>query len=275
MESVGQLPSLRATQAFTDYLKTQNINFDVRVTTEQDIEHYSIWVTPEDFEFARQHFFDFVQNPHDSKFLNASWEVNQPSSTKSSLGLSKLYNSVGPLTRWITVLCIAIYTVSYLGWYREVFQVLGFSFDLTEPYRLVTPAIMHLSMLHLAFNIAWWWYLGGRVEKILGLSTLAILFVVSAAFSNVLQALLESPNFAGLSGVNYALAGFAWACGVFHQSRTLYLPNNLFMFLLVWMVIGFFDVLPINMANWAHLGGLLAGIGLSFVLVKRTNSSSN
>lgn len=269
MESIGQLPNLRATQAFTDYLKTQNISFDVQVINDSGQEHFSIWVEPNDYDLAHALFIQFVQNPHDARFLSASWEVNQPTQTSSSLGIGQIYKSVGPLTRWLTLLCIGIFAASYFGFYREIFGALHFSFNLSEPYRLVTPAIMHLSMLHIAFNIAWWWYLGGKVEKVLGSAILMALFLLSAATSNALQAILESANFAGLSGVNYALAGFAWACGVFHQSKKLYLPNNLFMFLLVWMIIGFFDVLPISMANWAHLGGLIAGISLSFVLVKK------
>jgi GlpG protein len=37
------------------------------------------------------------------------------------------------------------------------------------------------------------------------------------------------------------------------------LPNNLVYFLLGWLALGYFDVLWVNMANEAHLFGLISG----------------
>lgn len=270
MEPIGQLPNLRATMALADYLKLQNVEFDVRTVKEpeQNTESFIIFVAPQHYEFARGLYLEFVQNPHDERFLNASWQVGEVSKTQSSMGLSSLFSNIAPLTKWSSLAFVIIFVASYLGFYREIFTALHFDLSWSEPYRLFSPAIMHLSLLHLVFNLAWWWYLGNQVEKTLSAGTLITLFLISAAASNLLQAVIEGPNFAGLSGVNYALAGFAWGCGVFHKSKILNLPNNLFGFLMVWMVLGFADWLPINMANWAHLGGLVAGLGLSLILVK-------
>lgn len=279
MKAIGVLPNLRATQAFTDYLKVQRLSFEVRVTdqehpeqegpVQEGKEQYVIFVPEEVADDARAIYLDFVAHPSDEKFLQASWQISEPSNQRLSFGLGSIVAGIGPLTKFVTGLCVIIFAFSYFGFYREIFGALHFDLSWSQPYRIVTPAIMHLSLLHITFNLAWWWYLGGRVEKVLGAKTLIAIFIASAALSNTLQAFIESPNFAGLSGVNYALAGFAWGCGVFHQSKTIHLPNNLFMFLLVWMIVGFFDVLPINMANWAHLGGLVAGLLLSLVLVKK------
>jgi len=38
--------------------------------------------------------------------------------------------------------------------------------------------------------------------------------------------------------------------------------------MVVWMLLGFAEVLPISMANWAHLFGLLSGMLLAKILVK-------
>lgn len=270
MEPIGQLPNLRATMALADYLKLQNVEFDVRSVkdSEQGTESFVIFVMPEHFDFARDIYLEFVQNPHDERFLNASWQVGEVSQVQSSFGIAALFKNIAPLTKWSSLVFVIIFAASYFGFYREIFTALRFDLSWSEPYRLFSPAIMHLSLLHLAFNLAWWWYLGGLVERQLGAGTLVTLFLLSSAASNLLQALIDGPNFAGLSGVNYALAGFVWGCGVFHQSKALNLPNNLFVFLMVWMLLGFTEWLPINMANWAHLGGLMAGLVLSLVLVK-------
>lgn len=271
MNFIGQLGSQRACLAFCDYLKVNGLTFRVEEAHDSGLISYSIYTSDSDFKNVELAFERFIADPHHEDFLNASWQLAEPvvSTSSQSLGLFTIWSSVGLLTRAITALCIVIFVVSYLGWYREVFFALKFNWTLSEPYRLITPAIMHLSAVHLLFNLAWWWYLGGKVEKTLGYITLIQVFIISALVSNVLQAYLVSDQFAGLSGVNYALAGFVWTCGAVHKSTKLYLPNNLFIFLLVWMAIGFIDVLPIPMANWAHLGGLLAGVMLGLLLVKK------
>jgi GlpG protein len=43
--------------------------------------------------------------------------------------------------------------------------------------------------------------------------------------------------------------------------------------MLVWLALGFADVLFINMANWAHLGGLVAGASLG-VFVANSHKKS-
>ena len=272
MTYIGELGSQRACLAFCDYLKVKNLTFRVDERHDSGLITYTIYAPEQDAQEVELAFNNFISNPNREEYLNASWQLAEPAqpSANQSLGLSNIWSSVGFFTRLIAGLCILIFVLSYLGWYREVFFALKFDWLWTEPYRLITPAIMHLSAVHLLFNLAWWWYLGGRVEKTLGYQTLIQVFLISALASNVLQVLLVNDQFAGLSGVNYALAGFVWVCGTVHKSTRLYLPNNLFVFLIVWMLVGFVDVLPIPMANWAHLGGLLAGMLLGLLLVKRS-----
>ncbi len=284
---IGQLPSLRLTQAFTDYLKVigtafkvEEIQVDVAsseaptfTSPPEPKTFYAIYVNEADSSQTTELFDSFISNPTQDKFINASWFVTDPTSVSNNyatpnLGLMKIWQSVGPLTRYTALLCIAIFAASYFGWAREIFTSLKFEWTTTEVYRTITPAVMHLSAVHLIFNLAWWWYLGGNIEKVLGYRMLAIIFILSAIFSNTAQALIVDTGFAGLSGVNYALASFSWVCGYIHKSEKVQLPHSLFGFLIVWMVLGFVDVLPVSMANWAHFGGLIAGIILALLLVK-------
>jgi GlpG protein len=271
MVFIGNIANLRAAQAFCDYLQSNQIMHKMQ---QSETGGFDVYVNENDVIYAQETFSSFSENPNQDKFLQASWLVGKPVSNnaESNLGMLKIWHSVGVFTRWIAALCTLIFLFAYFGFAREIFYALKFEWSAAEIYRLVTPAIMHLSALHLVFNLAFWWFLGAKVEKVLGTQTLIVIFVIGALISNAAQALIVSSNFAGLSGVNYALAGFVWMCHVKFKSRALFLPTNLFVFLIIWMLLGFTDWLPMSMANWAHLGGLLTGMGLTFLLVKPKTS---
>lgn len=263
MELVGEIGNARACKAFSDYLITQGIQHQVS----QQEQRCAVYVEAAQLEQATQLYQEFVHNPNQQKYLQASWQVNNPvAGTTQNLGLAKIWQANGPLTKFIAVLCVAIFALSYFGYFRSIFTSLSFSWQLDQAYRLFTPAVMHLSAVHLAFNMSWWWYLGGKVENNIGIKALALLTLVTAVMSNIAQALLVDHNFAGLSGVNYGLAGFVWLYGRLTADPKVNLANNIFGFLLVWMLLGFTDILPIGMANWAHLFGLLSGMALAQVL---------
>ncbi len=69
---------------------------------------------------------------------------------------------------------------------------------------------MHFSLMHILFNLLWWWYLGGAVEKRIGSGKLVVITVISALLSGFVQHQFSGPWFGGLSGVVYALMGYVW-----------------------------------------------------------------
>lgn len=275
MIAVGQINNKRAAQAFSDYLQLKQIQHQVHTETqlegELQLEVFQFYTLDDQVSKVSELLNDFAANPEHPKYLSASWQVSEPEAhgdKVTSWGFAAIWSSAGAVTKSVTLLCAVIFGLSYLGFFRPIIMNFGFSWDLSEPYRLITPAFIHLSTLHIIFNLMWWWYLGRQIERLLGKQTLLIVLVGTAFLANIAQALLVNNNFAGLSGVVYGLGGFVWYCGAFHKSRTLYLPNNMFGFFIIWMLLGFFEVLPVNMANWAHLFGLLAGLGLAAILVK-------
>ena len=271
MIRLGHINNPRACKAFSDYLKVQGIEH--KIAQEAHTDDIVIFVVQEQLNQAQGFYTDFIANPNQQKYQQASWQINETISTSGqSLGLNKIWQANGPLTKFIAIVCIGIYALSTFGYFQSIFTTLSFSWQTEQIYRLFTPAIMHLSALHLAFNMSWWWYLGGKVENHLGFAALIVITLLTAIISNNGQAGLVSTNFAGLSGVNYGLAGFVWLYGKLTQHPSVNLPNNIFVFLLVWMGLGFVDLLPINMANWAHLFGLLTGLSLAAFLAKKRES---
>ncbi|WP_354622622.1 rhomboid family intramembrane serine protease [Psychromonas sp. MME2] len=89
--------------------------------------------------------------------------------------------------------------------------------------------------------------------------------MLTAIISNFAQYHLVGPYFGGLSGVVYGLVGYCWLFGKLNKQSKINLPNAYFGFLLGWLVLGFIDILPVNVANYAHLAGLFTGIILAII----------
>ncbi|MGX5915405.1 rhomboid family intramembrane serine protease [Aliidiomarina sp. Khilg15.8] len=202
---------------------------------------------------------------------------HDPEAPASASGASVLGPTVRNLTQQAGVLTFVIFLVTLLVALAQlivgpqaVFSALmmtpdgSMQLDLSQPWRLVTPAFIHLSATHLLFNLFWWWYLGGRVELRLGGTHLLLIFVVTAIASNLLQWYTSGPLFGGLSGVVYGLLGF---CAVYSWNRrtSLSLPPALLVFMIGWLAIGYTDLLWVNMANEAHLMGLISGSLLGLI----------
>ena len=132
-------------------------------------------------------------------------------------------------------------------------------------WRAITPIFIHFSFAHLAFNCLWIYILGEKIENIDGSFIFTILVIFSAIFSNCLQYFYtESSLFGGLSGVIYGLLGFCMIIEFDTEYDRYALPPGLYMFMIVWLILGFVGVLDLfgfgSVANFAHLGGLISGI---------------
>ncbi|MCZ2723504.1 rhomboid family intramembrane serine protease [Marinomonas sp. 15G1-11] len=144
-------------------------------------------------------------------------------------------------------------------------------------WRLLTPAFVHFSMMHLVFNLLWVWEIGRKIEKLVGAFVWLIGVLIMAVASNTFQYWdVQSPLFGGLSGVVYGCIGFAWLMPYIDSKWPRLISKGLMMFFLIWLGIGYTD-LPSslglgNMANTAHLVGLVSGLVCALVyglLIKR------
>lgn len=225
---------------------------------------------------------DFLTNPTHPKYQQAAWDSGKnvqlaPSGSGFSMGNIIEDAIKAPFTSIVFLLCVAVYVLSLLGLFAPIAQHLlmqPFSVlsENHEWWRLLGPAFIHFSALHIIFNLLWWGMLGAKIERTLGVSMLLIVFLVSAAISNAAQALFSEPVqanlylFGGLSGVVYAVMGFVWWLGWLRPSWGLSLPNSIVGFMLVWLVLGYADILWVNMANAAHTAGLISGCLLAAAL---------
>ena len=272
MKVLHHFPHLRLAQAFSDYLTKLSI---INTIEKNEFDYQIIIIHATQFPLAETELALFLANPNDAKYLSASWESGKVDKSSGSIFsansdiIGNFKQHGGILTHSLLLVCIVVYFIFMLGLFPSLTNALFFfdsqPFDFLQSWRFITPAFLHFSFLHIAFNLLWWWQLGGLIESQQGKQRLILLFLFSAITSNFAQFLLVGPNFGGLSGVVYGLVGYCWLYGNLNKQSKVQLPNNLFLFLIGWLVLGFVDILPANIANYAHLVGLLAGLLLAAV----------
>lgn len=221
---------------------------------------------------------EFILNPDDEKYQSAAWDSGESVELipEKGISLDKVVSILkkSPFTSVILVLCAVIYLLANIGvtapysWLH--IQPIGVLFENQQWWRILGPALIHFSLLHIVFNLLWWWSLGKQIEHTFGLSSLCLLFVFSACISNIAQLLAGGPNFGGLSGVVYALVGCVWWLGWLKPSWGIGLPKPIIGFMLVWLVVGYVDILPLNMANTAHTVGLICGCLFAWLIAGKT-----
>jgi GlpG protein len=265
----------RTARLLVNYLQAQKVQAEY-LHQQSEQAHAVVLIDLAQSQLANNIVQKFIANPTDAKYQQAAWQSGQSVelNTKTSFSLSDtlyvLYRS--PFTSSILFVCLLVYGLAMIGitqpyiWFK--IQPLGELLDNAQWWRLIGPALIHFSLLHIAFNLLWWWTLGKQIEQKFGLSSLLILFLFSAINSNVAQLLVSGPNFGGLSGVVYALVGCVWWLGWLRPTWGISLPKPMVGFLLVWLLIGYADLLWVSMANTAHTVGLLSGCAFAWILIK-------
>ncbi len=143
----------------------------------------------------------------------------------------------------------------------------------SEPWRFIGPIFLHSGVMHILFNSWCIWEFGRQIERREGKLLTLLLILVSASVSNTLQAMLVSPMFGGLSGVAFAMIGFAWLRQSSLAGQGYLLSPGVMVMAFIWLAIGFAQELPamksmnsVRMANYCHLGGLVMGWAMAAIL---------
>jgi len=130
-------------------------------------------------------------------------------------------------------------------------------------WRLITPAFLHASIPHLAFNMYALYIIGRNIERFYGHGRFLVLYLLGAFGGNVLSYVLTPANSLGASTAVFAILA---AEGVFiYENRKLFGPQrtremitNLVMVTLINLSFG---LIPgFNVDNMGHIGGILGGI---------------
>lgn len=294
MRQIGTLPSTTDPRVFGDYL----LSLGVSSRAVQSPDGWAIWVHNEDLvPKARAELADFERNPDDPKFraaVRAAEEIRRQQERLDreyrrnvkdvSAAWSGLRFRRRPLTVLVVGLCVAIFAVGgfvpgasewlwdHLGFFSraalkhpgEMARGLDDVVKRGQVWRLFTPALLHVNLIHLVFNMWAMTVLGTVIETRRGTAALLVMVLVSGVVSNVGQYLYVvtfTPSlrgWGGLSGVVYALFGYVWMKGHFEPEQGMVLHPSSVRTMLLWLLLGFTPILP--MANGAHVMGLVVGV---------------
>jgi membrane associated rhomboid family serine protease len=141
-----------------------------------------------------------------------------------------------------------------------------------EWWRLVSPVLVHGSLLHLLFNMYFLYLVGPLVEQLYGSFRFAILYVLTAATGSAASFLLggSGPS-VGASGAIFGLCGVLLVVSAIHRPvldrRARAVMSQIGGLVVLNLIIGFgFDALGASIDNAAHGGGLLGGLWLGLAL---------
>ena len=141
-----------------------------------------------------------------------------------------------------------------------------------EWWRLLSPVLVHGSLLHLAFNMYFLYLVGPLVEQVYGSARFLLLYLLTAATASLASYLLGGPGASvGASGALFGL------CGVLLVGRALHRPvlqgqqrammSQIGGLVVINLILGFgLNSFGGNIDNLAHVGGLLGGLWLGLLI---------
>ncbi|MFD2189264.1 rhomboid family intramembrane serine protease [Pistricoccus aurantiacus] len=284
MYKVIELPRDTDTRALRQALWAHHIGH--RFT--EDEQGYSLWlVDPDQLEESLRLLERWRRGDDDL--------VPQKATVKRRLAGSSLVVpfTLAPVTAWLIVLSLLVFAlmavfgdllvvtmtivpVAVVGGSLSL-GTLGDTLASGQVWRLFTPALLHFGWMHLIFNMLWLWYFGRQIETLKGSRTMLFLAVTSGLGGNLAQYATGTVLFGGMSGVDFALLGYVWLMAYRAPQSGFFVPQMLVVFMLGWMVFTMTDMAESvgfgNVANEAHLGGLLVGLVVGWYHASRARRS--
>lgn len=131
-------------------------------------------------------------------------------------------------------------------------------------WSLLAASFLHGNLLHIGFNMLALWQIGGFVLNIYGPGRFFIIYLMSGVLGFYVSY---------LAGIPFTIGASASICGLigtviyYGKSRGGFYGSMIYKQALGWVIgIAIFGFIIPGINNWAHGGGLLAGIALGFLL---------
>lgn len=266
--------ALYADGVATTVKETRDGEFAVWVHDEERMDQAKAFLT--DFDPDASRFAEMAKKARAQKRKEAKADEEIRARTekiRAQIG-AKQNMRIGTITGGLIAICVVVFFLTGMGDNIEVVRLFTFvplnpvkggyvpgnaSALVEQPWRLVTPMLLHFGWLHIFFNMWWLKDLGTAIERVFSARYLLVFVLVVAVFSHSLEYLMSGGRiFGGMSGVVYALFAFIWIRGRLDPSFPYRLPQQLVTFMLIWLVLGFTGWVG-HIANWVHSGGLIVG----------------
>jgi len=138
-----------------------------------------------------------------------------------------------------------------------------------ELWRLITPLFLHLSFTHMFFNMFSLFAIGLALERFMGSSRLLAIYLLSG-ISGVMVSLVFCPlECVGASGSIFGLLGSLVIFMLIHRNVQPREGGLQILILGIVILLNLGLVMAPNIDPWGHLGGLIAGVVLTWVFGPR------
>lgn len=187
-----------------------------------------------------------------------------PSSLKIG-GILSMENKMRYYSLMLIVVCIVVFIIQALSnSFTEAF-VLTSSEVLMEPWTLVTSIFLHGSASHLLFNMFALFLFGLLLEKFVGSKKFLIIFFLTGVIAST--AALFYTSSLGASGAIYGIIGALAALKPRMIVWTYGVPMPMVAAAGLYLLLDFAGMFfPSNIANTAHIAGLIAGVLIGLAL---------
>lgn len=162
-------------------------------------------------------------------------------------------------------------------------QIATPAFDpVAEPLTLITYMFLHAGWWHLISNMLFLWVFADNIEDAFGYAAFGLFYIICGIAGGLTHVLFASASPDPLIGASGAVSGVIGAYILLYPKARVWIL--LFMRLplrigAVWVLGGWFALQVVSLfvagddtvqvAFWAHIGGFLAGLAITFLLRSR------
>ena len=140
-------------------------------------------------------------------------------------------------------------------------------------YRLITCAFLHIGIVHLLCNLYSLYIIGQNIEYFFGKLKFVLIYLFSAITASLFVLIFQSDNTitAGASGAIFGLMGALLYFGYTYKG---YIGNKIISSSLVVIAINLaYGFVHPGISNAAHIGGLVGGLAISYMLGIKSDES--
>lgn len=208
---------------------------------------------------------------HCPECINESRQSMPKTRPAAVTALRRVTRSGSPVVTYgIIAVCILVFVAQLVtGTFGPVFQQLAYTgaYTPTQPWRMITSIFVHLSILHLLFNMYSLFVFGPILESMLGRARFAALFLITG-FAGSVAVLLIAPDVA-VAGASGAIFGLLGAFFVIQRHLG---GSNVQLLIVIAINLGLTFFIG-NIAWQAHVGGLIVGALLGLIFARTRNRS--
>ncbi|HEY5561283.1 MAG TPA: rhomboid family intramembrane serine protease [Clostridiaceae bacterium] len=142
-----------------------------------------------------------------------------------------------------------------------------------EVYRLITCMFLHGGLMHIVLNMYALYAIGPLIEKVYGRKAYIILYMLSGILSSLFSFVFSPSVSIGASGAIFGLMGAVLIYAFKYRSQLgRKFLNNISMIIAINLAIGITLMSYIDI--YAHIGGLIGGIIISFIFLNKKQASN-